>query len=570
MSSRVWNLCRSLLPREAKRADLVVVRIVVIVAIVGITAVWRSSGLNSRTGAVWASSLVARRGLEMLFFAQALAGLAVVTRWAGDAVGDRKGGFLELLSLSGCTPPQWLATRLLTLLAAVATTWTIPIPFFYLAISFGGVEWRQIAIAEILLLCQLMMLAASGLVVAHGAAARSALRSLPSLVVALEVGQSVPAMLANLSSTLGWGTPSWMTGLFSFAAQATTRRCVLSALNGGLTAPQFAAGCIVPLAIAGIAFSYWLKELYSEPTDEPVSFAMALGRAVRRLLRKPRSQSMDELPAPPPLLPAATAEATLVPTLLRDSPEARPSVGMAPIARASENRPAVPEGATRVSRRSWDDALAWQAYAVFNRGEKGTKERGVLYGGLTLCLVPVLAAGRPWTEIALATLLIVCVVSLFRGMSRAGECLQQEIKESTLPTLMLTPHEPQELHDGWSRGALRLLRPELGLLAVALIAVLLWDRETLAPAVVSVAVGLLSIGPFLTLSPLLPYTVTGIATGLLVFVGAAALAVAATLAGVLIHPWAAPVVLAPLAFAWNRICRSLVASWLLIRLQAAV
>ena len=565
MSSRVWNLCQSLLPREAKRADLFLVRVAIIGAVLLITAMWRL-GASPRSGTVWASSVVARHGMQMLFIIQALAGLAVATRLAGDAVGDRKSGFLELLSLSGCTSSQWLGTRLLTVLPAVATTWTIPIPFFFLAFSFGGLDLQTIAIAEGLLLCQLMMLIAVGFVMAHGAAARSALRSLPSLVVALEVGQSVPGMLVTFAASVGWGIPAWVLDTSSFISRATTRRCVLAALQGGLTGPQLAAGCLIPLAIAGVALWHWMRELYSEPSEEPSSLAHASGRLLRRLLGKPRSNAFEENEV------AAPAFSATPPPAVSPSAPAVPSAAVAKaLAKAptSEPQPAVMKPVTRLSRRSWDDALAWQAYEVFNRGEKGTVERSLLYGTIGVLTIPfILLAGRPWAEFGMVGLLLSCIVSLFRGMSRAGECLQQEIKESTLSTLMLTPHEPAELHDGWSRGALRLLRPELGLLAVAFLLTLWRDPETLAPSAASVGLGLLAIGPFLTLSPLLPYTFSGIGTGLLVFAAAGVIATTGMVAGIYIHPWAAPLVLAPLVYGWNRLCRSLVGAWLMNKIRA--
>ncbi len=565
MSSRIRNLCQSLLPREAKRADLFFVRVAIIGGILLMMVMWRLSALP-RTGLVWASSVVARHAMAMLFIIQALAGLAVATRLAGDAVGDRKSGFLELLSLSGCTPWQWLGTRLLLVLPAVATTWTIPIPFFFLAFSFGGLELRTIVLAEALLLCQLMMLIAVGFVVAHGAAARSALRSLPGLVVALEVGQSVPAMLATFGVSAGWGVPNWLLDTSSFISRATTRRCVMAALQGGLTGPQLAAGCLVPLAIAAIALSHWLRELYTDTPEEPASLALASGRLLRRILGKPRGKAFDANgTAAPPL--SATPPAAVSASVPVDPPA---DVAVPPANTPTvEPQQAAAKPVTRLSRRSWDDALAWQAYVVFNRGQKGTIERSLLYGCIGLCLIPfVLLAGPPWAEFGMAGLLVACIVSLFRGMSRAGECLQQEIKESTLSTLMLTPHEPAELHDGWSRGALRLLLPELGLLAVALLLTLWRDRAPLAPCAASVGLGLLSLGPFLTLSPLLPYTFAGIATGLLVFGAGGIIATVGVLAGIYVHPWAAPLVVAPLAYGWNRLCRFLVASWLVNKLRA--
>jgi len=524
MSSRVRGLLQSQWPREARRIDVMLLRAGAIAAVLVLLAFTGSATVRESLAMMGGNNRLGRWSVQTLLMIQAGFGIGLVSRLAGDGVGDRKSGLLDLLSLTGCTPREWLLARLLVMAPSALSVWIVHLPFLYLAVSLGGVTWEQIFLAEGLLASSLAMLLAIGMSRAHDATSRAGIRNVWGILIAMEAALGLPAVLASSLGGFGVLVPGVVEDWLMFLSGCGTRRCIQSVLRNGATTPQILAAVAIPLGIAGIAMLVWLQRLYGESTERPVS---------------------DE-PAPLP----ATAQQT--------------SSASSPIAPR-------PVGGKRPSRRSWDDALAWQAYAVFHNGARVVLQRSLFYiaaGVLLLALSS--AAPRGWSDFALSLFLLLCGGAMFRGITRAGECLQQEIRESTLPTLVLTPHEPVELHDGWSRGTWQLLRPELVLFAVGLVASLARDPEYLAPAMLSVGLGILAAGPFFTLSPLLPYTVKGIVTGLLVFLGMALCVFPSVLAGIFLHPWLAPVVLAPLVFGWNRICRSLVASWLAERLQTII
>lgn len=520
MSSRVRELLQSLRPREARRIDIVLLRAGAIAAIVAILAITRLSAARDAMAVMGLNNRLGRYCVQTLLMVQAGFAIGLANRLAGDGVGDRRSGLLELLSLTGCTPGEWLRTRLLGMLPSVLSLAIIFVPFFQLAITMGGIDWEQIVLAEFLLGCAFAMLVGVGLLRAHDATNRSAIRNLWGIIIALEAIFGLPSVVVGVLMRGGVAVPGVVEeGLF-FLSRCGTRTGIQSILRGSISGPQLAVAALIPLSIAGVAILLWMQRLYADPTDAPV---------------------FESIPVA--------------------SPVSIPLPGVSSVA----------AGTQRPSRRSWDDALAWQAYEVFQNGARVVGQRSKFYvvaAGMLLILCWAAPAG--WNDVALSWFFFLCGGALFRGVTRVGECLQQEIRESTLSTLILTPHEPIELHDGWSRGIWRLMRPELILFGVGIGVALLRNPDQLAPAIVAVGIGILSTGPFFTLSPLLPYTFKGIATGLLVFAGMLVCAMAATFAAIFGTPWLAPVVLAPLVYGWNRLCRWLVSSWLAQRLQSLV
>ena len=520
MSSRVGELLQSLRPRETRRIDVVLLRAGAIASVVAILAFTQLATAREAMAAMGLHNRLGRYCVQTLLLVQGGFAIGLANRLAGDGVGDRRSGLLELLSLTGCTPGEWLRTRLLGMAPSVLSLVLVFVPFFHLAITMGGIDWSQILLAEALLGCAFAMLMGVGVLRAHDAANRASIRNLWGILVAMEAALGLPAVVVGGLMKLGVAVPGVVEeGLF-FLSRCGTRTCIQSVLRGGASGPQLATAALIPLGVAAVATFLWLHRLYADPTDAPPAESNGVVSAV-----------------PIPI----------------------PGVGVA----AVEVR--------RPSRRSWDDALAWQAYEVFQNGARVVSQRSKFYiavAGLLLVLSRIAPTG--WSDVALAWFFFLSIGAMFRGITRIGECLQQEIRESTLSTLILTPHEPVELHDGWSRGIWRLMRPELVLFGVGVVVSLLRDPVNLAPAIVTGGLGVLATGPFFTLSPLLPYTFKGIATGLLVFVGMIACAVIATLVGIFGHPWLAPVAMAPLVYGWNRLCRSLVASWLAQRLQSLV
>ncbi len=520
MSSRVGELLQSLRPREARRIDVVLLRAGAIAAIVAILAVTRLSSAREAMAVMGLNSRLGRYSVQTLLMVQAGFAIGLASRLAGDGVGDRRSGLLELLSLTGCTPGEWLRTRLLSMLPSVLSLAVVFVPFFHLAITLGGIDWDQIVLTEFLLGCAFAMLVGVGLLRGHEATNRAAIRNLWGILVALEAAFGLPIVIAGGLMKVGVAVPGVVEDGLLYLSRCGTRTCIQSVLRGSVSGTQLAVAALVPLGIAAMAIFLWMRRLYADPTEAPV---------------------IESAPVA--------------------SPVPIPLPGVSSVAAGTQRR----------SRRSWDDALAWQAYEVFQNGARVVGQRSKFYVVATaMLLILTWVAPDGWSDVVLSWFFLLCGGALFRGVTRVGECLQQEIRESTLSTLILTPHEPVELHDGWSRGIWRLMRPELVLFSVGIGVSLIRNSAQLSPAIVAIGIGILSTGPFFTLSPLLPYTFKGIATGLLVFAGMLVCAVAATLAALFGTPWFAPLVLAPLVYSWNRLCRWLVASWLSQRLQSLV
>ena len=137
-------------------------------------------------------------------------------------------------------------------------------------------------------------------------------------------------------------------------------------------------------------------------------------------------------------------------------------------------------------------------------------------------------------------LMITTLVMMFIGRAKMGDCLQREIKEQTLPALLLTPHSSIELCDGWGRGAWKLMRPDLFLYGFGLAGALLYSPLQLAPIVTGLAILIQASGPFLVLSPLVPYSFRGILTGLGLIAAVFVVGIICVGLSIEIHPWLGP------------------------------
>ena len=60
------------------------------------------------------------------------------------------------------------------------------------------------------------------------------------------------------------------------------------------------------------------------------------------------------------------------------------------------------------------------------------------------------------------------------AVNKSGECLTRELNDKTIGTLLMTPHNYDELTAGWRRGSWRLAIPDL----------VLWGLMTVASALV--------------------------------------------------------------------------------------
>ncbi|SFI75228.1 hypothetical protein [Planctomicrobium piriforme] len=220
---------------------------------------------------------------------------------------------------------------------------------------------------------------------------------------------------------------------------------------------------------------------------------------------------------------------------------------------------------TRTSRRCWDHALAWQACYVHGKG-------GWLFAAKCLSHVLVLGlfallVSTNYRELAIACLIIECGIWVLITMNKPGDCLQRELKEQTLSTLVLAIGDDRKLYSGWRLGSLWLSLPDF-VMIVAVAVSLSFVNHIAASAATGAMFGLVASGPFFMLSPIVPYRFLGIATalGLVVMQGAVLIS-----AGFLIpkFPVLFPVVVGSTLWLFNAALRRwLVPYWLKKKISA--
>lgn len=429
----------------------------------------------------------------------------LAVRLAGDVAGDRTNGLVGLLYLSGIESKQVVLARLLLVATTFLSVWLIRVPTLVLAFHLGGATLHQMLLVEALLLGQFSMTVGAGLLMAHYSPDRAQSRLIFLLPALLDFGLTVPSLLVSAVHTL---TPYHVPLSVEYAINSLRYGRTTSCLFYSLRTPHPSAIYLCPLLLhVGVAvFSLW---------------------AWRRVY----FTCLDEAEVPP-------------------TPENAPQ----PL-RPSKSK-------SRPSRPVWDDGLAWQAYYVHSDGKWNVVGRSVLIGGTLAGTLFLTCLGDPaYRGLGIALLVITTGVMMFIGRGKVSDCLQKEIKEKTLPSLLMTPHTAIELCDGWGRGAWKLMLPDLVLYAACLVGCLLYAPLDMAPIICGGAILLLASGPFFVLSPLVPFSFSGIFSGL-GLVAAVLLMLGVTVPlSVNIHPWLGPLALLPLAWGWNWLCRQMIPSW---------
>jgi hypothetical protein len=412
----------------------------------------------------------------------------LAVRLGSDSVGDRRSGFLELISLAGLRPWQWLTVRTVQMWVAFLSVWIVRVPVLVIVFCFGGLRVWDILAVELLLLAGFWGGSNVSLLLAQRAKSRQVVASWTGgVVIPLELLLLIPrSLIGYLSGMLNWSFSGPVSRFAGELAQLSLAERFRSLMTG-----QFVPEDVWPT-----------MALYGGLG------AVAMLRLAAVLFRNPGDDRAD-----------------------------------APDTWRELFQPVRPR--SRPSRRCWDDALAWQAYAVHARGTgivRGSWIWNVTIGGVVLVFV---VAQPQYFEFLVLMLLASCCLKLLFHTAKPGDCLQREIREKTLPMLMLTPHEEVELYDGWRRGAWRLSVPDLALLGVAAIA-LLPMRPEFSIWMLAAGAAILSSGPFLMLSQLVPWTLRGIAAGFSVVFLLLGLTLVCTILGAALSTISFP--LAPLLF----------------------
>lgn len=495
MLSRAALLFVSQLPRESRRIDLTVIR--VLYGGFALSLMHTISGLDPvNTG------LSLLRAMTVVHTALAI---LLAVRLSGDVAGSRNSGVLGLLALSGISPREAIASQLMLATTSFLSVWLIRVPILVLIFHLGGTTLWQILCIEILLLGLFGMILCTGLLWAHHTVDRATARLTMAVPVVIELIFALPAVISTqLQSILLINVPAaldlWLQRFRGFGAFFGLYSAAKS-LHPSLL-------CLLPVLVhTGLAWlSLWaLRRVYFARLDEAVGTG---GPDVEPVTHsKPKSQS-------------------------------------------------------RPSRPVWNDALAWQAFHLHSNGRLNVAVRCCI---VVVCVALMVAAGlssdQSFQEQAIVYLLIASFGMLITGRGKVSDCLQREIKESTIPMLLLTPHTPLELCDGWGRGARRITRPDLFLFGFMVVYVVAYSPEEGAPFLVDVGALLMSSSPFLVLSPLVPWTFRGVFSGLKLIGVLILMAVIVVALSVNINPWLGTAVAMPLLIAWNAMARRMIPVW---------
>ena len=435
------------------------------------------------------------------------AALAVLlaVRLAGDIAGDRASGVVGLLYLSGIDSQSVVLAQLMQVTTAFLSVWVVRVPLLVLAFHLGGTSLHQILQVEALLVGLFGMTVSAGLLVGHYSPDRAMSRMVFLLPPLLDFGLAIPSLLVKAIHALTtFNVPLSVEYAFDCLGYLRTTSCLFNSLRATYPSNLYLLPLLLQLGIAGLSLWAWRRVYFT---------------------------CLDEAEVP------ATPENTPQPL--------RPS--------KSKSRP---------SRPIWDDGLAWQAYYVHSDGTQNVLARSLGIGACLVGVIVLVSMNDPgYRAMGMALLIIPTGLMMFIGRGKVSDCLQKEIKDKTLPALLMTPHSAIELCDGWGRGAWKLMQPDLVLYAACLVGCLLYAPLDLAPIICGGAILLLASGPFFVLSPLVPFSFSGILTGLGLIAAVLVILVISVPLSVEIHPWLGPLILLPLAWGWNWLCRRMIPNW---------
>ena len=443
--------------------------------------------------------------LRAMTVVHAALALLLAVRLAGDIAGDRASGVVGLLYLSGIDSRSVVLARLMQVATAFLSVWVVRVPLLVLAFHLGGATLHRILQVEALLVGMFGMTVSAGLLLGHYSPDRATSRMVFLLPPLLDFALALPMLLVE--AVHAWTTinvPLWV----EYSLDNLLSLCTSWGLFYTLRKPSPSYLYLLPLlpqlGIAALSLWAWRRVYFT---------------------------CLDEAAVPP---------------TLEDTPQPlRPS--------QSKSRP---------SRQIWDDGLAWQAYYIHSDGTQNVLARSLgVVVGITGTLVLVSMNDAGYRGLGMALLIIQTGLMMFVGRGKVSECLQKEIKDQTLPALLMTPHTPLELCDGWGRGAWKLMQPDLVLYAACGVGCLMYSPMELAPIICGGAILILASGPFLVLSPLVPYSIMGILTGLGLIAALLGILLISVPLSVTIHPWLGQLVLLPLAWGWNWLCRRMILNW---------
>lgn len=161
----------------------------------------------------------------------------------------------------------------------------------------------------------------------------------------------------------------------------------------------------------------------------------------------------------------------------------------------------------------WDDALAWQSSHLYGKGRMVIKWKGIAY--VFVLFFAALLWLREEREYAVMLLSGSSVIASAMAVQHVSNCVTQEAKQRTLPSLILAIGDEDRLIPGWRRGAMWLAIPDFSLVFTASALISIWNLD--------VGIGLLGLcwailmgSPLFIVSSLLPQNFGGFVVGMLI------------------------------------------------------
>ncbi|MFO1005462.1 MAG: hypothetical protein U0929_05875 [Planctomycetaceae bacterium] len=443
--------------------------------------------------------------LRAMTVVHAAMAVLLAVRLAGDVAGSRVLGETSLLWLSGLSAESAIVSQLLLAGSTFLRVWLVHVPILCLACHLGGTSWQQILQIEALLLGGFVMTLCCGLPWMSRATARGSAPVIGIVPVLVELVVWLPAgVIFALQSWTTVSVPQTVITDVERLRYLSAISCVRELMQTPWASPILLTPLIVQLGTSLLSLWFWKRTYFTR---------------------------LDEGDVP------AVAERTSY-KFWRSKPTTRPS------------------------RPVWDDALAWQAYYVHNNGRVQIIVRSVFVLGWAVFSIGYLCSDQnPFTDFLITMSFILTFCLIFISHSLGGAYFLNELKLQTLTTLMLTPYRYLDLYDGWMRGVRKMMWPDLCLLAMSLGIALWCSPMKLAPAYAGFAVILLCSGPFIVLSPLVPFTLRGLGTGVGLVMALIGMAGALLALSVFFHPWLGPLLAIPLGLGWHQLGRRIIPIW---------
>ena len=447
--------------------------------------------------------------LGILFTISLFQVVLLAARLSGDSVGDVSSGFQDLVFLAGVAPRQWLTVRLAQVWTGFLSVWPLRIPFLLFIVTLGGVPHDHLLANELILLSLFGLLSTLGLLFSLGRKTRQGVfGAFLGAMFAWEFLMLGPGLIFGLLARYSsWTIPEPATVVFDAMSDVSMSSRVLAGMTSRLTL----------ISGRGTLLLYSILTL------------LVLAVYHQRLSALSRGETSSDEPEPE--LPAVLA---------RRNPMRR--------------------------RRAWEDALAWQAYCIHSPGELWVTGMSAVLGLVSILVLAAAVYG--FAEAAFGLSALTAVVTLVQGVAKPSECLTKEIRDQTMPMLMLTPHETDDFFAGWSRGARKLNVPAVAFAVLVSLASLAFGLY--GPLIsFTVFVVILLNAPFLMLSPLVPFSGRGILVGMGLFVAAIFIAMLSIALAANVHPVLLPLVAIPLVWFFNwYVRRRMLAYWMQRKIES--